>query len=176
MSDLHFIPNAAPTAAEREAIDRAIGGDGAGQRHLLLPALHAAQARAGWLSEGAINHICARLSVPPAEAHGVATFYAMFAVKPRPAHVVHVCDDIACKTRGADALCRTLTERVGPAAEPIAGGSAMWLRSPCLGLCEQAPVALVQSAGDPPQDYAMPSTTAEQIVATLKSPTEPVHS
>ena len=169
MSDIHLIPGAEASAAEREAIDRAIG-EAAGQRHMLLPALHAAQARVGWLSEGAINHICARLSVPPAEAYGVATFYAMFALKPRPAHVVHVCDDIACKTRGADAICRTLTERVGPAGEPMAAGGAMWLRSPCLGLCEQAPVALVQSAGDPPQDYALPATTADQIVSTLKSP------
>ena len=38
-------------------------------------------------------------------------------------------------------------ERVGHAGEPAAGGAATWLRSPCLGLCEQAPAALVQAAG-----------------------------
>ena len=168
MSDLHFIPNAAPTAAEREAIDRAVGA-GTGRRDLLLPALHAAQSRVGWISEGALNHICDQLHVPPAEAYGVATFYAMFAMKPRPAHVVHVCDDIACKTRGADAICKTLTEKVGPANQPIGGGTAMWLRSPCLGVCEQAPVALVQSAGEPSDDRAMASTNADEIIATLKS-------
>ena len=168
MSDLHFIPNAAATAAEREAIDRAIGA-GTERRDLLLPALHAAQSRVGWISEGALNHICERLHVPPAEAYGVATFYAMFSMKPRPAHVVHVCDDIAFKTRGADAMCKTLTEKVGPANEPIAGGKAMWLRSPCLGLCEQAPVALVQSAGEPASDYALASTSAAEIAKTLSA-------
>ena len=106
MMDIHFIPGATASEAEREAIDRAIGAD-VGARHRLLPALHAAQARVGWISEGALNHICERLSVPPAEAYGVATFYAMFSLKPRPARVVHVCDDIACKTRGAEAICRT---------------------------------------------------------------------
>jgi len=30
--------------------------------------------------------------VPPAEAYGVATFYAMFSTEPRPGAVVHVCD------------------------------------------------------------------------------------
>ena len=108
MSDIHLIPGATASEAERDAIDRVIGDQAAagpersrGTRHLLLPALHAAQARAGWISEGALNYICDRLSVPPADAYGVASFYAMFALKPRPPRVVHVCDDIACKTRGA---------------------------------------------------------------------------
>ena len=64
--DLHLIPGAVASAAERDAIDAVIGAD-AGTRHKLLPALHAAQARAGWISGGALNHICTRLSVPPAE-------------------------------------------------------------------------------------------------------------
>ncbi|MEO7796010.1 MAG: NADH-quinone oxidoreductase subunit E, partial [Thermoanaerobaculia bacterium] len=41
----------------REARDR---------RDLLLPALHAVQDRIGWVSEGALNYICKRLTVPPA--------------------------------------------------------------------------------------------------------------
>ena len=90
-------------------------------RHLLLPALHAAQARVGWISEGALNHICERLSVPPAEAYGVASFYAMFSMKPRPPSVVHVCDDIACRVNGAEALCRDLEQQIGKAGEPSAG-------------------------------------------------------
>jgi NADH-quinone oxidoreductase subunit F len=170
--DLHLIPGAVASEAEREAIDRAIG-DGAGQRHLLLPALHAAQARAGWISEGALNHICTRLSVPPAEAYGVASFYAMFALKPRPARVIHVCDDIACRTRGAEELCRQLTQQIGVPGTPAANGAATWLRSPCLGLCEQAPAALVQAAGDAPADYELPSTSLDQVVKAVNQRPEP---
>ena len=56
----------------------AFGGHAARERrHLLLPALWAAQSRAGWISRGALNYVCQRLSVPPADAYGVATFYAM---------------------------------------------------------------------------------------------------
>ena len=40
-------------------------------------ALHAVQARLGWISQPALGYICRRLSVPPAEAYGVATFYAL---------------------------------------------------------------------------------------------------
>src|SRR5437764_12603839 len=108
--DLHFIPGAFPTADEREAIDAVIQP---GRRDDLLPALHAAQARRGWISEGALNHICERLSVPPAEAYGVASFYAMFSLQPRPPVVVHVCDDIACRMNAADRICADLERRVG---------------------------------------------------------------
>ena len=53
---------------------------GSERRDLLLPVLHALQAGVGWISEGGLNYVCERLQVPPAEAYGVATFYAMFSV------------------------------------------------------------------------------------------------
>src|SRR4029077_6880336 len=81
----------------RDAYVATVGGfDSRPQRHLLLPALQALQARVGWISEGGLGYVCDRLNVPPAEAWGVATFYALLATEPRPARVVHVCDDIAC--------------------------------------------------------------------------------
>jgi len=36
-----------------------------------------------WISPGGLNELCRRLTVPPADAYGVATFYAMLAVEPR---------------------------------------------------------------------------------------------
>jgi len=164
--DLHLIPGAVASDAEREAIDQAIAG-GPGARHLLLPALHAAQARVGYISEGALNHICRRLEVPPAEAYGVASFYAMFALAPRPPRVVHVCDDIACRANGAEAVCRSLEERVGKAGEPAADGSATWLRSPCLGLCEHAPAILLQAAGAEPVDRDLAPATLDDVLTLL---------
>jgi len=83
------------------------------RRHLLLPALQAVQARVGWVSEGGLNHVCERLNVPPAEAWGVVTFYALLATSPRPKRVVHVCDDIACRARGDGALCERLERECG---------------------------------------------------------------
>jgi NADH-quinone oxidoreductase subunit F len=149
--DLHLIPGAVATPEEREAIDAVLNAahlaPAPGTRHLLLPALHAAQARAGWISEGALNHVCEKLQVPPAEAYGVASFYDMFSLKPRPPSVVHVCDDIACRVNGAEALTRDLEQKIGKAGEPSADGRTMWLRSPCLGQCDRAPARLVQNSG-----------------------------
>ena len=50
--------------------------DGVG-RDLLLPALHALQSRIGWISRGGLGYVCQRLSIAPADAYGVASFYGM---------------------------------------------------------------------------------------------------
>jgi NADH-quinone oxidoreductase subunit F len=172
--------DAVPTEEEREALDSLLGAPESGwegglrderdaytaegghearaRRHLLLPALQAIQSRIGWISEGALNYVCERLTVPPADAYGVATFYALLSIVPRPRRVLHVCDDIACRCKGAEQLCAELERKVGPAYHHGPEGDhvafdeddAVWLRSPCLGLCDQAPAAFLQVAGDQP--------------------------
>ena len=177
--DLKLLPEA-PTAEERNAVDEAIrsisdagsveaqlarGGHAStqGKRHLLLPALHAVQGRVGWISRGALNYICERLTVPPADAFGVASFYAMFSTEKRPPRVAHVCDDIACKIAGADALCDELNQKLGPpgptskTSKANGRGDCTWLRSPCLGLCERGPAVLFQQAGDEEDDVLAPA-------------------
>jgi NADH-quinone oxidoreductase subunit F len=159
---------AAATAEERAAVDELLGPpetawegaedrsagdlrvvrggrDVQDRRHLLLPALHALQSSVGWISRGGMNYVCQRLSVPPAEAYGVATFYAMFSVEERPKTVIHVCDDLACRGAGGRSLGDELSREFG--AEGSDAGGWTWHRSPCLGMCEQAPVVFAQRAG-----------------------------
>ncbi len=169
--DLHVIgPLASP--AERAAVDGVLGppesgwvggprrpgidGHAAGGGHAirakrsqLLPALHAVQDRIGWISQPALNYISRRLAVPPAEAYGVATFYALYSTKPRPPVMAHVCDDIACRIAGAERICEDLGRAVGPQGEAARDGRVGWMRSPCLGLCDLAPAAMVTTAGEP---------------------------
>src|SRR5512146_2952716 len=106
MADLKLL-DAEPSEAERAAIDAVLGGPPAADshrvaradrdsRHLLLPALRAAQRRVGWVSEGALGYASRRLSVPPADAYGVASFYALLALEERPPDLTHVCTDLAC--------------------------------------------------------------------------------
>ena len=127
------------------------------QRHLLLPALHALQGRMGWISEGGMNYVCQRLSVPPAEAYGVASFYALLSLKPAPKTVVHVCDDIACRVNGAERLIERLEGALAP------GRSGGLVRSPCLGMCERAPAALLRSAGHEAADVSIGEVTVEML-------------
>ena len=187
--DLHVIgPLASP--AERAAVDSVLGPPESGwvggprrsgvdghaargghalraRRSELLPALHAVQDRIGWISQPALNYISRRLAVPPAEAYGVATFYALYATKPRPPVMAHVCDDIACRIAGAERLCADLERSVGPAGEGARDGQVGWLRSPCLGLCDIAPAALVTRAGESPSVAGAGPVDAAGITARL---------
>jgi NADH-quinone oxidoreductase subunit F len=136
--------------------------------------LHALQDRVGQISQPGLNYVCKRLSVPPAEAYGVATFYALFATKPRPPAVAHVCDDIACRLAGAEAVCADLTRSVGPAGEPSPDGQTTWLRSPCLGMCELAPAAMFTIAGETPIRELAAPIDAAGVVARLERATRGV--
>lgn len=145
-----------PSEAERVVVDLFTGRG----RDQLLPALHAVNDRVGWISQGALNHICRVLHVPPAEAYGVASFYSLFSLSERPPKVVHVCVDLACQVNGAKSLCDRLTGELGPA-----GAKSGWLRSPCLGVCEKAPVALAFEAGEVAAEQLLAPTTAEEVIA-----------
>ncbi len=194
--DLHVIGPLA-SAVERGAVDAVLGPPESGwvggprnsgvdghaahgghatrsRRSLLIPALHAVQSRIGWISTPALNYICKRLAVAPAEAYGVATFYALFATNPRPPVVAHVCDDIACRLAGAEAICSDLTRGVGPAGEPARDGQVTWLRSPCLGLCDRAPAAMFTVAGETSQAFTVGPTDAAGVIGALESNGGPV--
>jgi len=181
--DLHPL-TAPPTDDERDAVDGVLGAPESGweggarrdldghvahggrearaRRTMLLPALHALQSRVGWVSEGGLGYVCRRLEVPPAEAYGVASFYAMFSTEPRPRTVVHVCDDIACRVNGAEGVCAELERDLGPAGSEKDGST--WTRSPCLGLCEHAPAALMQNAGEEQRDWGVMEARPDALV------------
>lgn len=156
-----------PTDAERQAVDALLGppesaweggafdgfdgrvsyaGEAARQRrYLLLPALHAVQDAVGSISRGALGYISERLTVPPAEAYGVATFYALFGTDGPGGATVHACDDLVCAQEGAESLCESLEESLGPEGHRSDGVG--WERSPCLGQCDRAPAALLHQPG-----------------------------
>jgi NADH-quinone oxidoreductase subunit F len=170
--DLRLIPGAEPNAEEKDAIARALPqGEtepvNGSLRHHLLPALLAVQRRMGWISPGALNDICLRLDVPPAEAYGVATFYDLLSTEPLPKAVVRVCDDIACRVNGAEAVCEGLERALGPEGKPGARPGPAWFRSPCLGHCERGPAALFEIAGDPGLERTLAPVGAQEILEGL---------
>jgi len=154
---------------EIEGHSSSLGGlEARSRRDLLLPALHAVQSRFGWIPPGAFDYICRRLTVPPAEAYGVVTFFHLFSLDPQPPAVAHVCDDIACRIKGAEAICDELETQLGSESE------GAWKRSPCLGRCEQAPAALVLNAGESPHAISLaPTNTAEILAARGSSALSP---
>jgi len=175
------VGTAAPTETERVAVDQAVAGLGPvivevserlvyggrqrtrERRHLLLPALHALQRAAGWISPGGLDHVCRVLEVPPAEAYGVATFYHLLAGEPPEAEMVlHVCDDVACRLTGGAELVNSLTA-AGYTARP----------SPCLGQCERGPAVLIQRIGATDLTVVDANPTAINQAVATGSPATP---
>ena len=169
-------PSSGWTGGERSAPDAhvAFGGREAAQalRPQLLPVLHAVNDRVGWVSQGALNYVAQRLEVPPAEAYGVLTFYALLSPVARPPRVVHVCTDLACRMRDVHGL----TAGAGAEGEPQNGGRVVWHSSPCLGVCERAPAAMVTEAGVEPRVEVVAPASPDAVHALLEgraAPPEP---
>ena len=164
-----------PSRDERAAIDELLGPEPEGgeptlsfresraRRQRLLPALHALQDRVGWVSPAGLGYACRRLGVPPAEGYGVASFYALFALEPRPRVVAHVCTDLACALAGG--------ARVHDEAARARPGEV--LESPCLGLCEAAPAALLTTAGPRPTAGSFGHVDAGWVLRALDAGAPP---
>ena len=110
----------------------------------LLPALHEAQKLYGWLPQEVASQIAQSLRVPLADVYGVIEFYSMFYNEPVGKKIIRVCTDQACALKGGDGLLNHLCSHYGIEPHQTTEDMALTIEpSPCLGLCEQAPVALV---------------------------------
>jgi formate dehydrogenase len=119
---------------------QALLGDAPRRRDLLVEHLHKIQDRYGRLEAPHLVALAREMRLAPTEVYEVATFYHHFDVvkdgaAPPPALTVRVCDSLSCELAGARELMGALKKRLG--------ASVRVLPAPCVGRCEQAPVAMV---------------------------------
>jgi formate dehydrogenase len=133
-------PKGRPVDPQAHAEVKALLGDELRRRDLLIEHLHKIQDRYGSISAAHLNALAAEMKLAPAEVYEVATFYHHFDVvkegEPAPAPItVRVCDSIACELAGAKSLTASLGKCFGADVRVVP--------VPCVGRCEQAPVAVV---------------------------------
>ena len=115
----------------------------------LLPALHAAQHIYGWISEPVAIEISKTLRVPLADVHGVIEFYSLFYNEPVGKRIIRVCTDQACALKGGDHILSHLCSHRGLQPGQTTEDRSLTIESsPCLGLCELAPAALVDDEAE----------------------------
>ncbi len=119
---------------------RAALGEAPRERDLLIEHLHAVQDRFGHLSAAHLVALAHEMRLAPTEVYEVATFYHHFDVvkegEQAPAPLtVRVCESVTCEMAGARALLQALPAALGEQVrvQPV----------PCVGRCQQAPVAVV---------------------------------
>jgi NADH:ubiquinone oxidoreductase subunit F (NADH-binding)/NADH:ubiquinone oxidoreductase subunit E len=125
------------------------------RRDLLIEHLHALNDRHGQLRSDHLAALAQLLKLSQVEVYEVASFYHHFDVvredaqggfAAAPKLTVRVCNGLSCELAGAQALLAKL-----PA---LLGAEVRVLEAPCVGRCEQAPVAVVHQRAVPGADAA----------------------
>lgn len=122
-------------------------GEGIPNRSLLPEILHEAQAiYQGWLPRPVLNRIAQALKLPLADVYGVTEFFTMYYTAPVGKKIIRICEDTACAIRGSQVVQAALCRRLGiQPGEITADGEYSIEPIRCLGLCDHAPAALVNS-------------------------------
>src|SRR5690606_3523492 len=119
---------------------QALLGEESRQPDLLIEHLHKIQDKFGHLSSAHLAALAKEMRLAQTEVYEVASFYHHFDIVKEgdtapQALTVRVCDGLSCEMAGAKDLLAKLPKILGKEVRVIA--------APCVGRCEQAPVAVV---------------------------------
>ncbi len=137
---------------------RALIGHAPHRRDLLIEHLHQLNDTYRGLHERHLVALAHDMKLSQAEVFEVATFYHHFEViaddAVPAALTVRVCDGLSCEMGGAKALLAKLPG--------ILGREVRVISAPCVGRCEQAPVAVVHQ-------HAVPHATPERVAQAVSA-------
>ena len=112
----------------------------------VMSALAIAQDEHGWLSNEVMEEVAKVLRMPPVAVYEVATFYAMYNLKPAGRHKVTVCTNLPCALSGGADAAEYLKKKLGvDFNETTADGGFTLKEGECMGACGDAPVLLVDN-------------------------------
>ena len=112
----------------------------------LIPVMQKAQELFGYLSFETMELISERMDVPVSEIYGVATFYALFSLKPKGEYIISVCTGTACYVKGAQAVLDEVKKQLGiESGETTEDGKFSIQDTRCLGCCGLAPVMTINN-------------------------------
>jgi len=135
------------------------------RRDLLIEQLHALNDSFRGLHERHLVALSKLMNIPMAEVYEVATFYHHFEViregEQAPQFTLRVCDGLSCEMAGAATLLNKLKASLGSSKVKV-------VSAPCVGRCEQAPVAVVHQ-------HEIGHATVEKVLAAVQvEATQPV--
>jgi NADH:ubiquinone oxidoreductase subunit F (NADH-binding)/NADH:ubiquinone oxidoreductase subunit E len=136
------------------------------RRDLLIEHLHKINDTYRGLHERHLVALAKLMNIAMAEVYEVATFYHHFEIirdgEQAPKFTVRVCDGLSCDMAGANTLLSKLQDALG--TDPVKVVAA-----PCMGRCEQAPVAVVHQheIGHATVDNIIQAAQAEETDAVM---------
>jgi len=132
-------------------------GDESRAPDLLIEHLHRIQDKYGHLSAAHLVALASEMKLATTEVYEVASFYHHFDVVKEndvapPALTGRVCESVSCEMAGCESLIAAL--------EASLGETLRVQRVPCVGRCDQAPVAVVGQ-------YTVDAATPEAVKAAV---------
>lgn len=121
-----------------------------------------------WVPVAAMNEVARRLAMPPIRVYEVATFYAMFNLRPVGTWHLQLCTTTPCWLRGSDEVVRVCREETGIKGWGETSTDRLFTMTEveCLGACVNAPILQVNDDFYEDMDAAR---TRELIAALRRS-------
>jgi NADH-quinone oxidoreductase subunit E len=112
----------------------------------VMAALTVAQDEKGHLSPQVMDFVAGYLGMAPIAVYEVASFYAMYDLKPVGKHKLCICTNLPCALSGAEDAARHLKRKLGiDWNETTADGRFTLKEGECFGACGDAPVVLLNN-------------------------------
>src|SRR4030042_490205 len=147
-------------------ICQACGND----RTRMMDIVRAVQQKFGQVSSEAMNHIAKCVNCRRVEVEGVVSFYAFLSKKAKGRVVIRLCNDVVDKMAGVDAIAEAFKKELGIGfGRTTPDGKITLEYTPCIGMCDQAPAALIN---DEVITY-LSTAKVKEIIADIKKHYDP---
>ena len=114
------------------------------KKETLLPRLHAAQEKCGYLSEETISFLAKELNLPRVEVYSLVTFYSMFNLEEKGKYVIHICVSLPCYLKGSKKILEVLKKELNIGIGQTTPDKKFTIEAvSCLGICDRAPAMMV---------------------------------
>lgn len=160
-------PGSVLSASALERISAAVAKYPPDQKQsAVMAALTIAQDEKGWLATETMDAVARCLDMPPIAVYEVASFYAMYDLKPVGRHKITICTNLPCALQGAGVAAEHLRQKLGIGfGETSSDGRFTLKEGECMGACGDAPVLLL---GHKRMCCAMTPERIDQLIAELK--------
>ena len=110
----------------------------------VLPLLHLAQGKIGYVTPEAEAWVSRWTEVPVVHVHEVVTFYSMYHQKPVGKHHIRFCTTTSCVLMGSENVLGYLKKKIGVEnGQTTPDGKISLEEAECLCACEMAPMMQV---------------------------------
>ena len=125
--------------------------------HRMLDILRDVQDRFRCISRETMQTVAAKTGLTQVAVEGVASFYAFLSLEPKGRITIRLCDDIVDQFAGLAEVTEAFEKELGISVGQTSADGAFSLETtPCIGMCDQAPAAMIN-------DLVVTALTPEKV-------------